>query len=102
MNSTRTAGAGEALPGLRARPAVRFDDVYRGLLMGAAAVVFFIVFLIAFESFMGSRLSMKTIGWSFLWSGEWDPVADSHIASHYSAADMTGKAANKQALQSRM
>jgi len=33
---------------------------------------------------------------------EWDPATDSHLASHYTAADMTGKAANKQALQSRM
>jgi len=33
---------------------------------------------------------------------EWDPATDKHIASHYSHADMTGKTANKQALQSRM
>jgi phosphate transport system permease protein len=69
--------------GLRVRPAVRFDDVYRGLLTGAAAVVFLVVFLIAFESFRGARLSMKTIGWSFLWSAEWDPVTDRYGALPY-------------------
>jgi len=83
MVPSRSAGAAEATGGLRLRPVFRADDVYRGLLMGAAAVVFLVVFLIAFESFMGARLSMKTIGWSFLWSGEWDPVADRYGALPY-------------------
>ncbi|HSQ60036.1 MAG TPA: phosphate ABC transporter permease subunit PstC [Acidobacteriota bacterium] len=83
MSETRAARVVDAMRGLRARPAIRFDDVYRGLLMGAAGVVFLIVFLIAFESFMGARLSMKTIGWGFLWSAEWDPVADRYGALPY-------------------
>ncbi|MHB0925077.1 MAG: glycogen synthase GlgA [Gallionellaceae bacterium] len=33
---------------------------------------------------------------------EWNPATDPHLAKKYSAARMTGKAANKQALQSRM
>ena len=33
---------------------------------------------------------------------EWNPAADPYIAMQYSIADMTGKAANKQALQSKM
>ena len=61
MAEPRASGMAGALRGLRDRPAIRFDDVYRGLLMGAAGVVFLVVFLIAFESFMGARLSMKTI-----------------------------------------
>ncbi len=83
MTPERSVGTAGAMSGLRPRPAFRVDDVYRGLLMAAAGVVFLIVFLIAFESFMGARLSMKTIGWSFLWSGEWDPVADHYGALPY-------------------
>ena len=33
---------------------------------------------------------------------EWNPAADSHLAKKYSRARMTGKAANKEALQSKM
>ena len=83
MAETRATGMGGALKALRLRPAIRFDDVYRGLLMGAAGVVFLVVFLIAFESFMGARLSMQTIGWGFLTSTEWDPVFDRYGALPY-------------------
>lgn len=76
-------GAEGAFRGLRTRSLIRVDDVFRGLLTGAAGVVFLIVFLIAFESFMGARLSMKTIGWGFLWSVEWDPVFNRYGALPY-------------------
>ncbi len=33
---------------------------------------------------------------------EWDPASDPHLSKKYSVARMAGKAANKQALQSRM
>ena len=33
---------------------------------------------------------------------EWDPETDPHLTKHYSINNMSGKAANKQALQSRM
>ena len=33
---------------------------------------------------------------------EWDPATDPHLARQYSGADMTGKAANKQALQKKL
>ena len=33
---------------------------------------------------------------------EWNPATDPHLARHYSSANMSGKAANKEALQSRM
>ena len=33
---------------------------------------------------------------------EWNPATDSHLAKKYSRARMTGKAANKEALQSKM
>ena len=32
---------------------------------------------------------------------EWDPAGDPYLASHYSSANMAGKAANKEALQRR-
>jgi phosphate transport system permease protein len=83
MAEARVSEVVGALKGLRTRPAIRFDDVYRGLLMGAAGVVFLIVFLIAFESFMGARLSMSKIGWGFLASSEWDPVAGRYGALPY-------------------
>jgi len=77
-----TAPRGGALVAHRGR-GLRADDLYRGLLMGAAGVVFFIVFLIAFESVHGAMLSMKTIGWGFLLGTEWDPVADHYGALPY-------------------
>jgi phosphate transport system permease protein len=76
------APRGGALPAHRGR-GPRADDLYRGLLMGAAAVVFFIVFLIAYESVTGAALSMKTIGWGFLLGTEWDPVMDRYGALPY-------------------
>src|SRR5574340_815933 len=33
---------------------------------------------------------------------EWNPATDPHLATQYSGADITGKAANKQALQKKM
>ena len=33
---------------------------------------------------------------------EWNPATDPHLASHYSSANMSGKAADKEALQGRM
>ncbi|MGA7748929.1 MAG: glycogen synthase GlgA [Gallionella sp.] len=33
---------------------------------------------------------------------EWDPASDKHLAKTYSSAHMTGKAANKEALQSKL
>ena len=89
MAEARVAGAEGAFRGLRARPLIRVDDVFRGLLTGAAGVVFLIVFLIAFESFMGARLSMKTIGWGFLWSVEWDPVFHRYGALPYVVGTLT-------------
>lgn len=35
-------------------------------------------------------------------TGEWDPASDKYLARQYSSANMAGKAANKEALQSRL
>ena len=51
------------------------DEAYRGLLTASALFVFVIAALIVYESARGSGLSVRTFGWSFLTSTEWDPVA---------------------------
>jgi phosphate transport system permease protein len=76
------ASRDRALPAHRGR-GPHADDLYRGLLMGAAGVVFLIVFLIAYESVRGAALSMKSIGWGFLLGIEWDPVMDRYGALPY-------------------
>ena len=68
---------------------LRADDLYRGLLTGAAGVVFLIVLLIAYESATGAALSMKSLGWRFLIGTEWDPVADHYGALPYVIGTLT-------------
>jgi phosphate transport system permease protein len=83
MSATLDAAPRAPVPLAHRGRGLRADDLYRGLLTGAAGVVFFIVFLIAFESATGAALSMKTIGWSFLLGTEWDPVMDHYGALPY-------------------
>ena len=52
------------------------DDAYRGLLTAFALFVFVVAALIVYESARGSVLSIRTFGWGFFVSTEWDPVAD--------------------------
>ena len=59
------------------------DEVYKGLLAAAAALVFVIVALIVYEVARGAELSIRTIGWKFLSQTEWDPVADQYGALPY-------------------
>lgn len=59
------------------------DGLYRGLLLAAAASVFLVVALIVFESARGAELSLRTFGWGFLTTTEWDPVADKYGALPY-------------------
>jgi phosphate transport system permease protein len=83
MSATLDTAPRPAAPAAHRGLVLRADDLYRGLLTGAAAVVFFIVFLIAFESVTGAALSMKSIGWGFLLGTEWDPVMDNYGALPY-------------------
>jgi phosphate transport system permease protein len=39
-----------------------------------AVAVFSLVFLMAYEMYKGSELSIHKFGWSFLWTSVWDPV----------------------------
>ncbi|OGF04384.1 MAG: phosphate ABC transporter permease subunit PstC [Candidatus Eisenbacteria bacterium RBG_16_71_46] len=64
-----------ARPPGRARRWAFADGAYRGLLTAFALFVFVIAALIVYESARGSGLSVRTFGWSFLTSTEWDPVA---------------------------
>ena len=59
------------------------DGVYKGLLAGAAALVFVVVALIVYEVARGAEMSIRTIGWKFLTQTEWDPVADQYGALPY-------------------
>jgi phosphate transport system permease protein len=83
VSHTLDAASNVAAPVARRRRGLSADDLYRGLLMGAAAIVFGIVLLIAYESAVGAALSMKTIGWSFLLGTDWDPVMDQYGALPY-------------------
>jgi len=65
------------------RRGVSADEVYKGLLAAAAALVFVIVALIVYEVARGAELSIRTIGWKFLTQTEWDPVADKYGALPY-------------------
>lgn len=65
------------------RRGVSADEVYKGLLAAAAALVFVIVALIVYEVARGAELSLRTIGWKFLVQTEWDPVADKYGALPY-------------------
>jgi phosphate transport system permease protein len=71
-----------------ARPVVgrrgfSLDNIYQAFLTGAAAVVFLVVALIVYEVVRGSILSIRTIGWGFLVSVDWDPVANQFGALPY-------------------
>jgi len=71
-----------------ARPAVgsrgfSLDHVYHGILTGAAAIVFLVVALIVYEVVHGALPSIRTIGWGFLVSIDWDPVQNNFGALPY-------------------
>jgi len=50
------------------------DLVFKNLTLFFAAVVFSLVFLMAYEMYKGSNLSIAKFGWKFLWTSVWDPV----------------------------
>jgi len=59
------------------------DAIYRSVLGGAAAMVFLVVALIAYESVRGAGLSLRAFGLGFLTSTDWDPVAQKFGALPY-------------------
>ena len=68
---------------LRSSRPITFDEVYRGILFAAATCVFLVVALIVYESARGALPAIRTLGWSFLTSTKWDPVADHYGALPY-------------------
>jgi phosphate transport system permease protein len=50
------------------------DFVFKNLTRLFAIMVFSLVFLMAFEMYRGSRLTIDKFGWSFLTTSTWDPV----------------------------
>jgi phosphate transport system permease protein len=53
----------------------RFGDrAFKWLTLGMALSIFVLIALIGLELFHGARLSMKTFGWHFLVTQDWDPV----------------------------
>lgn len=70
------------------RPAVRKstqtgDIIARWLTLAFAAVVLLIVLVLAFELWQGSAAARHKMGWSFLFSSEWDPVTESFGAAPF-------------------
>ena len=65
------------------RRGVSADGVYKGLLAGAATILFIVVALIVYEVARGAQLSIRTIGWQFLIQTDWDPVANKYGALPY-------------------
>ncbi len=50
------------------------DLLFKNLTLIFAIVVFSLVFVMAFEMYKGSKLSIDKFGWGFLWTSVWDPV----------------------------
>jgi phosphate transport system permease protein len=50
------------------------DLVFKNLTLLFAAAVFSLVFVMAYEMYSGSGLSIAKFGWKFLWTSVWDPV----------------------------
>jgi phosphate transport system permease protein len=50
------------------------DLVFKNLTLLFATAVFSLVFLMTYEMYKGSMLSIEKFGWRFLWTSVWDPV----------------------------
>ena len=50
------------------------DLIFKNLTLLFAVAVFSLVFVMAYEMYLGSHLSITKFGWKFLWTSDWDPV----------------------------
>lgn len=75
---TPTAGASVGAKAQRkARGATFWSDLlFRGVVVACASVVGVLIFFFAYELWRSSALSIRTFGWSFWTSQEWDPVRE--------------------------
>jgi phosphate transport system permease protein len=65
----------------RMRPPSRLGDrIFSGFTFLMAATVFVLICVVGWQLWNGSRLSIKTFGFHFLVSTDWDPVNDSYGA----------------------
>ena len=62
-------------------PGSRFPNIAFKWAAGlAAAMIIVLIILVGWELYAGSRLSLSKFGAGFLWSSEWDPVAEKYGA----------------------
>jgi phosphate transport system permease protein len=67
----------QALPA----PGSRGPDIaFKWVAVLAAAMIVVLIVLVGWQLYYGSRLSLAKFGAGFLWSSEWDPVADKYGA----------------------
>ena len=59
------------------------DQIARWLTLAFAAIVLLIVVVLVFELWQGSAAARHKLGWSFLFSSEWDPVAEKFGAAPF-------------------
>ena len=67
----------------RARSRLPWDEAYRHLLGSFALFVFVVAALIVYECARGASPSILAYGWRFLFSTDWDPVAEHFGALPY-------------------
>jgi phosphate transport system permease protein len=76
LEGNKTAGVAP-----RMRPPSRLGDrIFSGFTFLMAATVFVLICVVGWQLWNGSRLSIKTFGFHFLVSTDWDPVNDSYGA----------------------
>ncbi len=59
------------------------DFIFKNITLLFAIVVFSLVFVMAYEMYKGSTLSIQKFGWKFLWTSTWDAVDDDFGALPY-------------------
>lgn len=68
---------------VKARVGNAGDFVFKNVTRLFAFFVFLLVFVMVYEMYKGSELSIAKFGWSFLWTSVWDPVNDQFGALPY-------------------
>jgi phosphate transport system permease protein len=59
------------------------DLLFKNLTLLFAIIVFSLVFVMAYEMYKGSSLTIQKFGWKFLWTSTWDPVQEVYGAAPY-------------------
>ncbi len=64
------------------------DAIFHALTAAFALMVFAIVFVMAYEMYHGSHLSIEQFGWSFITGKQWDPVQEQYGALPFIAGTL--------------